>query len=109
MANVKASNNSKMQYSTQYISIRKEVEKWPAWKVTAYNTGVATSVHAKKIEVKQQVNHKQKRPLNRVTRISTKSHKFFCNTLSVIKQTHIDKTHFCTNFYFFVFFYQPAV
>lgn len=53
MANVKVSNNSKMQYSTQYISIRKEVEKWPAWKVTAYNTSVATSVHAKKIEVKQ--------------------------------------------------------
>lgn len=52
MGNVKAANNSKIQYSTQYLTIRKETENWPAWKVTAYNASIAKSAHAKKIEVK---------------------------------------------------------
>lgn len=52
MGNVKVVNNSKIQYSTQYLTIKKETENWPAWKVTAYNASIAKSTHAKKIEVK---------------------------------------------------------
>lgn len=52
MGNVKAANNSKLQYSTQYLTIRKETESWPTWKVMAYNASIEKSVHAKKIEVK---------------------------------------------------------
>lgn len=52
MNNVKSSQNNKIQYSSQYISIKKETERWPAWKVTAYNSSIASSTYAKKIEVK---------------------------------------------------------
>lgn len=53
MNNVKTTNNETVQYSSQYISIRKEAAEWPAWKVTAYNTSVASSAYAKKIEEKK--------------------------------------------------------
>ena len=40
-------------YSKDYKSIRVEVEsKWPAWKVSTYNTNFATSAHAKKVTTK---------------------------------------------------------
>lgn len=40
-------------YSTDYKSIRGEIEsKWPAWKVSTYNTNFATSLHAKKVPTK---------------------------------------------------------
>ena len=52
MNNVKTSKNVNVQHSLQYIAIRKETAQWPAWKVTAYNSSVATSIYAKKIEEK---------------------------------------------------------
>lgn len=37
-------------YSTDYTSIRKEVQsKWPSWKVSTYNANFATSAHANKL------------------------------------------------------------
>lgn len=39
------------QYSNEYIRIRHRAEReWPDWKVTAYNSDFATSVHSKKIK-----------------------------------------------------------
>lgn len=52
MNNVKPLKNVNVQHSSQYITIRKEAAQWPAWKVAAYNSSVATSIYAKKIEVK---------------------------------------------------------
>lgn len=52
MSEAKVLTEKQIQYSSKYIAIKKEVEKWPAWKVTVYNTSVATSLHAKKIEQK---------------------------------------------------------
>lgn len=37
-------------YSASYQTIKEAISKWPAWKVTVYNTSVATSNHAKKVE-----------------------------------------------------------
>lgn len=41
------------QYSESYTTIRGEAEsKWPAWKVSTYNSNIAVSAHAKKVVVK---------------------------------------------------------
>ena len=40
-------------YSTDYTSIRKEVEtNWPSWKVSTYNAHFATSTHVNKVVAK---------------------------------------------------------
>ena len=39
-------------YSADYKSIRGEIAKWPAWKVSTYNASFATSAHAKKVTTK---------------------------------------------------------
>ena len=50
MNNTKTANSQQRQYSDRYTAIRKEAEsKWPAWKVSTYNTSVAVSVHARKV------------------------------------------------------------
>ena len=36
------------QYSADYEFIKKEIPKWPDWKVSSYNANFATSVHSKK-------------------------------------------------------------
>ncbi len=51
MSDTKVMAKQQMQYSPKYTAIRSEAaSKWPAWKVTVYNTSVATSAHAKKVE-----------------------------------------------------------
>lgn len=41
------------QYSESYTTIRGEAEtKWPAWKVSTYNSNIAISAHARKILTK---------------------------------------------------------
>lgn len=53
MNNTKTITSQPKQYSERYTAIRKEAEsKWPAWKVSTYNTSVAVSIHAKKVVVK---------------------------------------------------------
>lgn len=38
------------QYSDQYKAIRQEAEsRWPQWKVNTYNTSIAISLHARKL------------------------------------------------------------
>lgn len=50
MSNTLAAANQTKQYSDRYSEIRKEAEsKWPAWKVSTYNSNIAVSAHAKKV------------------------------------------------------------
>lgn len=50
---VKASSPSTQKHSERYISIRSKAEtKWPAWKVSTYNTNIAVSAHAEKVLAK---------------------------------------------------------
>lgn len=47
--NDKATKDS-VKYSDEYLRIRKEAEsKWPAWKISIFDSSVAVSAHAKKI------------------------------------------------------------
>ena len=51
--NVKALPPSQKQYSERYTAIRSEAEtRWPAWKVSTYNSNIAVSAHAKKVLAK---------------------------------------------------------
>ena len=44
---------SQRSYSKSYTVIRTAAEsKWPAWKVSTYNSSVAVSAHAKKVTQK---------------------------------------------------------
>lgn len=39
-----------VKYSDEYLRIRKEAEsKWPAWKISIFDSSVAVPAHAKKI------------------------------------------------------------
>lgn len=50
MSTTKRVTKKAPEYSVQYQTIKKAAEsKWPTWKVTVYNTSIATSVHAKKV------------------------------------------------------------
>ena len=41
-------------YSESYKSVRTDAElRWPAWKVSTYNSNVAVSAHAKKLASKE--------------------------------------------------------
>lgn len=43
----------KRSYSESYTVVRTAAEsKWPAWKVSTYNSSVAVSAHAKKVAPK---------------------------------------------------------
>lgn len=51
--NVKAAQIPSKQYSERYNTVRGEAEtKWPAWKVSTYNSNIAVSAHAKKVLAK---------------------------------------------------------
>ena len=51
MSDTKTISNQPKQYSERYAAIRKEAEsRWPAWKVSTYNSNVAVSAHARKVE-----------------------------------------------------------
>jgi hypothetical protein len=54
MSNNSAKSNTQVKgYSTDYDTIKREVEsKWPAWKISTYNSNFATSAHSKKVSTK---------------------------------------------------------
>lgn len=41
-----------MPHSEEYYKILSEIQKWPDWKIQAYNDCIATSAHANKLEIK---------------------------------------------------------
>lgn len=46
------SSDLKVSYSESYGIVRSAAEsKWPAWKVSAYNSSIAISAHAKKVNI----------------------------------------------------------
>ena len=42
-------------YSEEYKAIRNEISKWPNWKIAIFNANFATSLHAHKIPMKDEV------------------------------------------------------
>lgn len=52
MSETKKSKDTVVRHTDQYFTIKKEIEAWPAWKVSVYNSHMATSVHAEKLKSK---------------------------------------------------------
>ena len=53
MSNTKQPDEKMQGNSKEYKAIKQKVETtWPSWKISVYNTCVAVSAHAKKVEAK---------------------------------------------------------
>ena len=53
MSNTKQLERNTQGNSKEYKAIKHKVETtWPSWKISVYNTCVAVSAHAKKVEAK---------------------------------------------------------